>query len=429
MTRGIRAVGMGIALGGLLVLAHEEAIADPDICAKPANRALVLSGGGFKGAFEAGSVYHLVVHRGCDFQDFSGVSVGAINVAFLAQASTKPDSLAALKDYARRLVQVWRGIQTEADVFQKRPLGFVGVFILGWQSLYYTDPLQELIKRNIDVSALKRSGRDVRVGVVSMWDGQYREVTQDTLVENDQQFLDYVLGSASIPIVLYMPKIRENKDAQPDDVNMWAQFADGGVRHNTPVANYFSSTGQIKWAKDNVNHIPRHRSVEELFVVLASPYRHDTDAVEPPPCCTDEKNRQIRNGKKIVERTIDLALNTPYRWDINFATIANAMLTWREEMYRTLQTKLPIDEFLEFSTEMNGIFPVESFNISGGVRWSRPYAMRIVAPERAVGETLETSSKEIAKQLKAGCLTANAALSGKYGFPDLREECEREFGH
>src|ERR1700685_103622 len=55
-------------------------------CGSLKQRALVLSGGGVKGALEAGAIYHLVVERGCDFGEFSGVSVGALNAVFLAQA-------------------------------------------------------------------------------------------------------------------------------------------------------------------------------------------------------------------------------------------------------------------------------------------------------------------------------------------------------
>jgi len=50
-----------------------------DPCHTADRRALILSGGGVKGAFEAGAVYHLVVLRGCDFQDFAGISVGALS--------------------------------------------------------------------------------------------------------------------------------------------------------------------------------------------------------------------------------------------------------------------------------------------------------------------------------------------------------------
>ena len=51
-------------------------------CTPEQSRALVLSGGGAKGAFEAGAIYHLVVDRHCDFKEMSGVSVGALNGSF-----------------------------------------------------------------------------------------------------------------------------------------------------------------------------------------------------------------------------------------------------------------------------------------------------------------------------------------------------------
>src|SRR5207245_1660047 len=50
-----------------------------EYCAPGINRALVLSGGGLKGAFQAGAVYHLIVQRRCDFREFAGVSVGSLN--------------------------------------------------------------------------------------------------------------------------------------------------------------------------------------------------------------------------------------------------------------------------------------------------------------------------------------------------------------
>ncbi|MBI3469491.1 MAG: patatin-like phospholipase family protein, partial [Planctomycetes bacterium] len=60
-------------------------------------RALVLAGGGARGAYQVGMLQELVVNQGLDFTIIRGVSVGALNAAFLAQAPTKPNSLAALK--------------------------------------------------------------------------------------------------------------------------------------------------------------------------------------------------------------------------------------------------------------------------------------------------------------------------------------------
>lgn len=48
-----------------------------DYCQPEKNRALVASGGGLKGAFQAGAIYHFVVHRRCDVREIAGVSVGS----------------------------------------------------------------------------------------------------------------------------------------------------------------------------------------------------------------------------------------------------------------------------------------------------------------------------------------------------------------
>ena len=96
-----------------------------DPCATAKQRALVLSGGGVKGAFEAGAVYHLVVQRGCDFSEFSGVSVGALNAAFLAQArqaEAPRDSYADLANQTEALVSLWQSLRSSQDIARGRPL-------------------------------------------------------------------------------------------------------------------------------------------------------------------------------------------------------------------------------------------------------------------------------------------------------------------
>src|SRR4051812_15360521 len=54
-----------------------------DHCDPDKKRALVLSGGGLKGAFQAGAIYHFTVHRSCDFTEIAGVSVGSLNAVIL----------------------------------------------------------------------------------------------------------------------------------------------------------------------------------------------------------------------------------------------------------------------------------------------------------------------------------------------------------
>ena len=191
-----------------------------DHCDPGMKRALVLSGGGLKGAFQAGAVYHLTVHRRCDFQEFAGVSVGSLNSVILAQARRDEDPEASLKNLMERsekLVKVWQDIRSRKEILKPRWPGWMWALavrygLFGVESMNTFDPLLKLIQANVDVDALAERGRPVRVGSVSFWDGTYREVGPNaTFPNNDRQyFLQYVYASALIPIVGKMPRIEQS---------------------------------------------------------------------------------------------------------------------------------------------------------------------------------------------------------------------------
>jgi len=84
-------------------------------------RALVLSGGGAKGSFQIGAIEELILNRGLDFEILCGVSVGALNVSFLAQAPFDPIhpevSLENLKNTFITLRHLW----LEEIIFPQNP--------------------------------------------------------------------------------------------------------------------------------------------------------------------------------------------------------------------------------------------------------------------------------------------------------------------
>jgi predicted acylesterase/phospholipase RssA len=217
-----------------------------DHCDPGKKRALVLSGGGLKGAFEAGAVYHFIVHRSCDFNEIAGVSVGSLNAVILAQAQRDDNPEASLKNMAGRaekLVEVWKSIRSPKQILKPRWPGWTWALALryglfGTESMNTFDPLMHLIQTNVDMDALDR-GRPVRVGSVSLWDGTYREVGPSaTFPNNDRKiFLQYVYASALIPIVGKLPRIQQS--AQDTDAKQWIQYGDGGILNNTPIFNYF----------------------------------------------------------------------------------------------------------------------------------------------------------------------------------------------
>ena len=421
-------------------------------CAQEAPRALVLSGGGAKGAFEAGAVYHLVVHRGCDFKDFSGVSVGALNVAYLAQAPVEGNSLAHLQTQARGLVDLWRNIRGPKQILRGRFLGVPRLLIFGTESLKDFTPLRKLVEREIKIDSLLHSGRAVRVGTVSFYDGTYREVmpTSPQLLE-PAQFLDYVYASALIPVYGTMPRIQEEK-SQPPDPAYWSQFSDGGVRHPTPIAGYFPvcgakmallqqkfirapgpppSPGRVDVFCDPARPAPAtlpHGSLTQLFVVIANPYNPASDHLPPPGCCPDPRGiRHVRNGKEILWRTLEVVLNSPYRWDLSYALMANDALRSRADLLEWARATLDSKALDQFTREFGDEgFPVASYNSSQDANWSLPYDIVLVTPKEEYAGTYQFDNANIRRQLHEGCLAADAIMTARFQLASMKAQCDAE---
>ena len=74
--------------------------------------AIILSGGGAKGAFQVGVVHELVVNRGVRLDIVAGVSTGAIQALGVAQ-----DDVPGLLDAAQ--------YQGQSSIYKSRPLGVV----------------------------------------------------------------------------------------------------------------------------------------------------------------------------------------------------------------------------------------------------------------------------------------------------------------
>jgi NTE family protein len=94
----------------------------------PAHRAaLVLSGGGARGAYEAGVLSYLFeeiypeLPQGFEFDVISGTSVGAINAAYVAATA---DLSGAVR--TERLLETWRGMEL-SQVLRLSPMDLVGI--------------------------------------------------------------------------------------------------------------------------------------------------------------------------------------------------------------------------------------------------------------------------------------------------------------
>lgn len=176
------------------------------------SRALVLSGGGAHGGYEVGAIQYLMVDLGNQYQTFTGVSVGAINAAFLAQYAP-----ADQKQGAKDLHALWASLK-DSDVKNNWcPFGIVHALWL--DSAYNSNALWSLVRNKVSLAKIRASGNKVAVSATCVNSGDYRTFTQD-----DDDFVDGVLASCSYPMGL-KPIVIDGK-----------KYTDGGIRHVTPIS-------------------------------------------------------------------------------------------------------------------------------------------------------------------------------------------------
>lgn len=172
-------------------------------------RALVLSGGGVKGAYQVGALKHLIGELGASYDIVCGVSVGALNVSFLSMFKDDKEGITGL-------LKFWESL--DSSKIYKRWFPFGRLHALWEKSLYNSQPLIDLMHSSIDLTRVRSSGKKVAVGAVSLDSGQYRIFT-----EQDDCFVDGVLASSAFPSGLKPITI---------DNQLWT---DGGVKHITPL--------------------------------------------------------------------------------------------------------------------------------------------------------------------------------------------------
>lgn len=183
-------------------------------------RALVLSGGGSKGAFEVGAVDYLVNKEGMNFNIFIGTSVGALNATFLGQSRNRTELIRLSRD----LKQLWLEMKSKRAVYRA---SFWGALRLLWSiSLYEPHGLKKMLQTKIDLQRVFDPATVVKVAAVAQETGQlFYADSRNTELQPD--FLKYVLASASMP--LFFPPVHIGQ-------NHWY---DGGLRDVTPLGSVF----------------------------------------------------------------------------------------------------------------------------------------------------------------------------------------------
>lgn len=178
----------------------------------PNKVALVLSGGGAKGAFQAGALQYLDT-RGFKYDLISGVSVGSLNGGMIAQNKLS------------QLLQLWGSI-SDVNVYSGTNILSEIYSALVKKSIYSNAPLLSEIQNNFHI---KDFVIPFWFGVTSLITGQYYSLDPQNF-DNDVDLANAVLASTAMPVI--WPPI----DVIDHDGKI-LQCVDGGLRNLTPLGD------------------------------------------------------------------------------------------------------------------------------------------------------------------------------------------------
>lgn len=204
--------------------------------------ALVLAGGGARGAYEVGVLSYIfeempaLLGRPIALDIICGTSVGAINAAYLAAHMDNP------KKGVERLVELWKSLELDnvLGFGWKQALGLLRPG--GDPGLIDVSPLARLIHREVpwdSIGKVMRGGhlRALSITCTEVFTGRTVLFIQtgpstslpthappNTLLRPERIGPQHVLASASIPILF--PPVRVGR----------ALYMDGALRQNTPIA-------------------------------------------------------------------------------------------------------------------------------------------------------------------------------------------------
>ena len=213
------------------------------------NIGLVLSGGGARGAYQAGAIRALAELSGdqLSIPIVTGVSAGAINAAFVA---SDPGPISAT---AERLQTAWHGLTLE-NVFLLKSSGLTKT-MLRWlwmlgtgresqrlevEGLLDTRPLRQYLMRHADLEGIRRNLQSGRLLAFSLTTTSYSTGLTVNFVECDQPDIEWkragrrgvrtridfshIMASSALPLIFPAIPIGNS------------YYGDGSIRLQTPLA-------------------------------------------------------------------------------------------------------------------------------------------------------------------------------------------------
>jgi len=221
-------------------------------CTMNLMKALVLSGGGARGAYQVGVIQAIAEiakenHLKNPFEFFCGVSAGSINSAYMASTCDR------FFEGAESLVQLWGGLTSEqvfrTDVLSLGRIGFKWIEELSLgaiagstpgRSLLDTSPLYQLLSSNLNYSKIQENLSNQHFKGLAITALDYRTSETITFVQGDPELSswekprkrserafiqpEHIMASSAIPI-LFPPTPVGNR-----------HFGDGCIRNMSPLS-------------------------------------------------------------------------------------------------------------------------------------------------------------------------------------------------
>lgn len=226
-------------------------------------RALVLSGGGSKGAYQVGALKYILEECKVAYDAFCGVSVGAINCAFLSMFKTG-EELQSI----HTLHNLWS--QLDSPKIYKRWFPFGRWHSIWKKSFYDSSPMGNLLRSYLDIDKIRASGKPVNVGTVSLSSGKYTIFDQTS-----DYFIDAVIASASFPGMLTPVKF------------LGQLWTDGGVKEISPIKKAYDLGADI------------------IDVIITSPHTRVNRFIENPTTVDVLKRSLDLSTDKIMANDIE----------------------------------------------------------------------------------------------------------------------------
>lgn len=262
--------------------------------------ALVLSGGGFKGAFQIGALEYLLYNpiliedEILDINHFdiiSGVSVGSLNGAFIATDQLeilkdiwfdkiinegpdivytskyldngKPDIKKILKELVPDL-SVWGRLKLIFSRKEQKKLARqVLDNVLDLEGLADNTPLLRLLEKYIHLDKFRNV--DYKMGFVSLQDGRYKSVSHYQM-PNDAELQKAIMASTTMPVI--WPPIPYIQTISGEH---FIDNVDGGIRNVSP----------LKDVVDEINS--RIEDDEEYYIIVLNCSTSNLPPIEPDP--------------------------------------------------------------------------------------------------------------------------------------------------